>query len=73
VGYICSFGALALFFVFYEVRLLYVTHVLTQIRRGGRGTYIGAIVFPVLALAFGMIARMPAARTERVNSSNTAA
>lgn len=51
------FGALALFFVFYEIRLLFVTHFLTQIRRGGQGTYIGAIAFPVLALVFGWLGR----------------
>ena len=50
------FGALALFFVFYEIRLLSVTHFLTQIRRGGQGTYIGAVVFPVLAFLFGWAA-----------------
>jgi hypothetical protein len=61
------FGALALFFVFYEVRLLYVTHILTQIRRGGQGTYVGAVVFPILALAFGLIANVLAARTESVS------
>lgn len=52
------FGALALFFVFYEIRLLSVTHFLTQIRRGGQGTYIGAVVFPVLAFLFGWMARV---------------
>lgn len=52
------FGAIALFFVFYEVRLLYVTHFLTEIRKGGQGTYIGAVVFPILAIAFGWIARI---------------
>lgn len=44
---------LSLFFVFYTARLLYVTHGLTSIRSGGQGAYVGAIVFPLLALVFG--------------------
>jgi hypothetical protein len=46
-------GLLSAFFVFYTVRLLYVTHGLQTIRAGGQGAYIGAIVFPVLALLLG--------------------
>ena len=46
-------GLLSLFFVFYTVRLLYVTNGLTKIRAGGNGTYIGAVAFPLLALVFG--------------------
>ena len=49
-------GLLSAFFVFYTARLLYVTRVLTAIRPGGQGTYIGAIVFPLLALLFGWFA-----------------
>jgi len=59
------FGVLALFFVFYEVRLLYLTHFLTQVRKGGQGTYIGAVVFPVVALGFGWIASMSLRRARR--------
>ena len=44
---------LSLFFVFYTARLLYVTDGLTSIRSGGRGAYVGATVFPLLALVFG--------------------
>lgn len=44
------------FFVFYEIRLLVVTHFLTELRPGGGGAKIGAIVFPVLALLFGWAA-----------------
>ena len=40
------------FFVFYTIRLLTVTRFLTQLRAGGQGAYIGAVVFPLLALAF---------------------
>lgn len=45
---------LCAFFVFYTVRLLYVTEWLTATRVGGRGAYFGAIVFPVLAFLFGL-------------------
>ena len=52
-----SFGILlaliSAFFIFYTARLLYVTRGLTAVRVGGQGAYIGAIVFPLLALVFG--------------------
>lgn len=41
------------FFVFYTVRLLVVTRGLRSIRAGGGGTYVGAVVFPVLAILLG--------------------
>jgi hypothetical protein len=44
---------LSAFFVFYTVRLLVVTHGLQQTRAGGQGAYVGAVVFPVLALVLG--------------------
>ena len=44
---------LSVFFVFYTVRLLYVTQGLTAIRPGGQGAYLGALVFPLLAILFG--------------------
>jgi len=47
------FGLISAFFVFYTVRLLVVTHALTQTRAGGQGAYIGAVAFPVIALLFG--------------------
>jgi hypothetical protein len=47
---------LSVFFVFYTARLLYVTRGLTAIRTGGNGAYVGAVVFPLLALLFGWIA-----------------
>jgi hypothetical protein len=40
------------FFIFYTARLLYVTHGLTTIRTGGQGAYVGALVFPLLAILF---------------------
>jgi len=47
------FALLSVFFVFYTVRLLYVTQGLTAIRPGGQGAYLGALVFPLLAIVFG--------------------
>ena len=46
-------GLFSAFFVFYTVRLLYVTQGLRSIRAGGGGAYAGAVVFPLLALGFG--------------------
>jgi len=39
------------FFVFYTVRLLAVTGFLQHTRAGGQGAYVGAVVFPALAIA----------------------
>ncbi len=44
--------ALSAFFILYTVRLLPVTGELTHIRAGGQGAYVGAIIFPLLAIAF---------------------
>ncbi|PYP78120.1 MAG: hypothetical protein DMD35_12515 [Gemmatimonadetes bacterium] len=46
-------GLVSLFFAFYTVRLLVVTQGLQHIRPGGQGAYVGAIVFPLLALGCG--------------------
>ncbi len=46
-------AALSAFFLFYTVRLFAVTSFLQRIRPGGGGAYVGAVVFPLLALAFG--------------------
>jgi len=48
-----AFGLASAFFVFWTLRLLVVTGFLQHIRAGGQGAYIGAAVFPLLALAFG--------------------
>jgi hypothetical protein len=63
-------GLISAFFVFYTGRLLVVTAFLTRTRVGGGGAFIGAVVFPVLALVFGWIAvrawrrsRLPVATT----------
>ena len=47
---------LSAFFIFYTVRLLVVTAFLQRIRPGGGGAYIGAVVFPLLALFFAWAA-----------------
>ena len=49
-------GAISAFFVFYTIRLLVVTGFLQRIRAGGRGAYIGAVAFPVIAVLFGWAA-----------------
>lgn len=49
-------GLLSAFFLFYLARLLYVTRGLTTIRVGGQGAYVGALIFPLLALLFGWVA-----------------
>ena len=49
-------AAVSAFFVFYTVRLLVVTGFLQRTRPGGGGAYVGAVVFPLLALLFGWIA-----------------
>ena len=41
------------FFIFYTARLLVVTRGLRATRAGGGGAYIGAVVFPLLALLLG--------------------
>jgi hypothetical protein len=46
-------GLLCAFFLFYFIRLLFVTRGLTVIRTGGQGAYVGAVMFPVLAVLFG--------------------
>jgi len=44
--------ALSAFFFFYTARLLAVTGALTHTRPGGQGAYVGAVVFPLLAIVF---------------------
>ena len=48
-------GLVSAFFVFYTARLLVVTQGLQHTRAGGQGAYIGAIVFPILALGAGLL------------------
>ena len=49
-------GALSVFFLFYTIRLLAVTSFLQDTRPGGGGAYVGGVVFPLLAIAFGWAA-----------------
>lgn len=49
-------AAVSAFFVFYTIRLLVVTGFLQHTRPGGGGAYVGAVVFPLLALLFGWAA-----------------
>jgi len=44
-------GLVSAFFAFYTVRLLFVTGLLQHTRAGGQGAFIGAVAFPVIALA----------------------
>ena len=46
-------GLFSAFFIFYTIRLLVVTSGLQQVRAGGQGAYIGAVIFPILAIALG--------------------
>ena len=55
VAVVCAL--LSAFFVFYTVRLVVITHGLTRLRTGGGGAYVGAVVFPLLALGFAWLAR----------------
>jgi membrane protein implicated in regulation of membrane protease activity len=63
-------GLVSAFFVFYEIRLLFVTKGLTGVRVGGGGTYIGAVAFPILAILFGIAAwrLFKNARKQEVNA-----
>jgi len=49
-------GLICAFFAFYFVRLLVVTGGLRHTRPGGGGAFVGAVVFPLIALVFGWIA-----------------
>jgi len=49
-------ACMSAFFVFYTVRLLVVTGFLQHTRPGGGGAYVGAVVFPLLAILFAWVA-----------------
>ena len=49
-------GCVSVFFVFYTIRLYTVTRGLQAVRANGHGAYIGAVVFPLLAIALGTLA-----------------
>jgi hypothetical protein len=48
-------GLVSVFFLFWFARLLFVTGFLRHLRPGGQGAYIGAVVFPLLAVGFGWV------------------
>jgi len=52
-----ALGLVSAFFVFYTVRLLVVTGFLQHTRAGGQGAYVGAVVFPLLALGLAWASR----------------
>jgi hypothetical protein len=56
------FAGISLFFVFYTVRLLTVTRGLSATRPGGQGAYVGAIVFPLLAVGCAWVSWRTAKR-----------
>jgi enterochelin esterase-like enzyme len=49
-------GLCSAFFLFYTLRLIAVTRAFTQLRPGGGGAWVGAVVFPALALLFAWAA-----------------
>jgi hypothetical protein len=59
------FAFISVFFVFYTVRLLLVTRGLQATRPGGQGAFIGAIVFPALAVACAWVSWRCAKRARR--------
>ncbi|MBP6824362.1 MAG: hypothetical protein KA368_22640 [Acidobacteria bacterium] len=48
-----ALALISAFWIFYTLRLLYVTNLLRSTRAGGQGAFAGAVVFPLLAIAFG--------------------
>ncbi len=50
IAFTVFLALISAFFFFYTARLLYVTNGLRRIRVGGQGAYVGAIVFPLIAL-----------------------
>ena len=59
------FACITVFFVFYTVRLLAVTRGLQGTRPGGQGAFIGAIVFPALAIGCAWVSWRCAKRARR--------
>jgi hypothetical protein len=59
------FAFIGAFFVFYSARLLYVTHGLQNTRPGGRGAYVGAVVFPLLAIGCAWVSWRAFSRAHR--------
>jgi hypothetical protein len=64
-----AFGVMAAFWIFYSIRLLTVTRGLQGIRPGGQGAYVGAVVFPALALVCGWLSVRWFRRVRRLGRS----
>lgn len=63
------FALLSAFFVFYTVRLLAVTRGLQATRPNGQGAYVGAIVFPLLAVGCAWVSWRCFSRVRRAASA----
>ena len=63
------FAFISAFFVFYTVRLLVVTSGLQATRPGGQGAYVGAVVFPLLAVGCAWVTWRCLARARRIAST----
>jgi hypothetical protein len=59
------FACVCAFFLFYSGRLLYVTRGLQATRPGGQGAYVGAVVFPLLALGCAWVSWRAFTRAHR--------
>jgi hypothetical protein len=59
------FAFLSVFFLYYTMRLVYVTRGLQAIRPTGQGAFVGAIVFPALAIGCAWVSWRCAKRARR--------
>lgn len=59
------FAFLCAFFLYYTARLLYVTRGLQATRPTGQGAFIGAIVFPALAIGCAWVSWRCTKRAKR--------
>jgi hypothetical protein len=59
------FAFLTVFFLYYTVRLITVTRGLQATRPGGQGAFVGAIVFPALALGCAWVSWRCVKRAKR--------
>jgi hypothetical protein len=59
------FAFICAFFLFYSARLLYVTRGLQVTRPGGQGAYVGAVVFPLLAVGCAWVSWRAFSRAHR--------
>jgi hypothetical protein len=59
------FAFLCVFFLYYTARLIYVTRGLQATRPTGQGAFIGAIVFPALAIGCAWVSWRCTKRAKR--------